>query len=157
MFAKIVKSITSEDKFLSGAEVTQKQLEDLSSNLFNNTRVEEKGNYRQLDCTNADPHTDWTKRDTKTIYFSKKRLDEFFAANAGSDGLKIYLGLHDREIFPGMDTEEYNNKMMVVLVTTTGETDNLDVDDKVIVGGSSLEAVSGLDNGKLCPPHPDCK
>lgn len=154
-FTKIVEHISSDEKYLSGEEVTEEQLYQLSDNFFNRTRVLEKGSYRQLDSTNLSPHNDWKRRDTKTIYFSKARIDAFFAKHPTCDGLKIYLGLHDKEIFPAIAHERYNNKMMVVLVATEGEIEKLNADDVVMIAGSKTSG-DGMDNGKLCPPHPDC-
>jgi hypothetical protein len=94
-------------------------------------------------------------KDTKSVYFSKDRLMELFNVNPGSDGLKIFFGVHDEAIYASREPVRYQNKVMVVLSTTTGTLDNLNENNQVEIAGS-LDSGEGLDNGKLCPPDPNC-
>ena len=149
MSTKIVEKITDEEKFLSGAEVTASQLNDLSENFFLRLKIKEDGRVRDLDCSDR---TNMVMNDTKTIYFSKPNLDELFLDNKGSDGLLIYLGIHKNTLYPIGDPH-YENKIMVVLVSTTNGIPNLKIDDHVKIAGAPG---SGMDNGKLCPPNTTC-
>lgn len=149
MTTKIVDQITDEEKLLSGAEVTASQLHDLSENFFLRLKIKEEDNLRDLDCSDR---TNMVKNDTKTIYFSKPNLDQLFLDNNGSDGLLIYLGIHKNALYP-IEDPHYENKIMVVLVSTTKGIPNLKIDDRVKIAGAPG---SGMDNGKLCPPNTTC-
>ncbi|GGH09870.1 hypothetical protein [Mucilaginibacter phyllosphaerae] len=153
MLTKIVKEPTSDKELLNGAEVTQDQLDGLSGNYFLKVHVTSKGRIRRMDASNPAPYQDLEKRDTKTIYFTKEKIEELFKDNPGSDGLKIYLGVHNKDIYPGIRDDNYENKVMVVLVATKGEAEMKDVNDKVMIAGVKS---GGMDNGKLCPPDKTC-
>jgi hypothetical protein len=153
MTTKIVKEISSEKKLEDGDEVTIDQLKGLSGNMFLKVHIMDYGQIRPMDCSNPKP-SDQKKNDTKTVYFEKSKLDAFFAENPDSDGLKIYFGVHDPTIYPSIRYPSYINKLMVVLVTTTGGKENLKVNDSVMIAGN--KAGDGMDNGKLCPPDPSC-
>jgi hypothetical protein len=153
MLTKIVKEPTSRDKILSGEEVTQEQLDGLSDNYFVKTYIMDGGTVRRMNSSNPLPHNDWKTRDTRSIYFTKAKIEELFADNAGSDGIRIYLGLHDKNIYPGVRDAKYENKVMVVLVATKTEVDMKDFNDKVMIAGIRG---GGYDNGKLCPPDQTC-
>lgn len=152
MLTKIVREPSSPDKITSGEEVTLDQLEGLSANFFVKTHIMD-GTLRRMDSYNPPPHNDWKKRDTKSIYFTKAKIEELFADNSGSDGIRIYLGLHDKSIYPAMRDAKYENKVMVVLMATKAEVDMKDFNDKVMIAGIKG---GGYDNGKLCPPDPGC-
>lgn len=156
MFTKIVKTITSDDKLLLGEEVTPEQIDGLSKRFFEKIDVKLNGRARSIDCSNPFPHNNWEKRDTKTIFFSKERIIAFLNQYDDTDGLKIYLGMHDKATYPGMGVDEYQDKIMVVLVATVKQIEKKAVGDKIIIAGTKANG-NGLDNGKLCPPHPDCK
>jgi hypothetical protein len=151
MSIKIVKEITSELNFLSGSEVTRDQILGLSNNLF--------AKFQRKATLGGRPQTMDPTKDTRTAYFDKPSLDQLFKDNPGSDGLKIFFGVHCVDIYPATEHQkEYENQLMAVLVTTTGgdKNENLNVDDKVMIAGSIAEAGTGMDNGKLCPPNPNC-
>ena len=144
--------------------VTKNQLKALSKNFFSRMQILEDGQHRPIDC--SDPSHP-QKNDTRSVYFEKSRIDALFASNPGSDGLKIFFGVHDHEIFPIPDADKvnYHNKMMVVLVTTTNEVDNLKDDNTphpgmqlmaAPAGGGNNGGGQGMDNGKLCPPYTTC-
>jgi len=149
MTTKIVEKITDQDKFLSGAEVTVQQLNDLSENMFLRLKIKEDGRVRDMDCSDR---TNMTMNDTKTAYFTRASLDGLFADNPGSNGLLIYFGVHNHNIYP-LGHPNYENKLMVVLVTATNEIPNLNVNNAVKIAGAPGEA---MDNGKLCPPNTTC-
>jgi len=149
MSTKIVNQITDQDKLLSGSEVTASQLNDLSENFFLRLKIREGDKFRDLDCSD---HNNKVMNDTKTIYFSKTNLDSLFADNEGSDGLMIYPGIHKNSLYPIGDPN-YENKVMVVLVSTTDGIPNLKINDFVKIAGAPG---SGMDNGKLCPPNTNC-
>lgn len=134
--------------------VSKKQLHALSANFFSKVQILDNGKYRPIDCSNPN-HPE--KSDTKAIVFSKKSVEALFAANPGCDGLKIYFGVHDHEILPIPEEfrERYQNKMMAVLVTTSGQVENLkeegEMSKMAVAGGGE-----GLDNGKMCPPLIGC-
>ncbi|GAA4336736.1 hypothetical protein GCM10023149_45820 [Mucilaginibacter gynuensis] len=113
------------------------------------------------------------KNDSSSIWFSKADIEKLFDANRVDDngGLRIYFGVHDKDV---MQTE-FDDKLMVVLVATRfdahsgKQVDQLYDNDKhelvepialapkmmtVAATGSKqkLEAGTGLDHGKICPP-----
>lgn len=145
--------------------VTKQQIKALSKNFFSRLQIlDHDGQHRPLDC--SDPSHP-QKNDTRCVYFEKSRIDALFAANPGSDGLKIFFGVHDHAIFPLPDDvkDKYHNKLMVVLVTTTIEVDNLNDEgsgDGAVesmtapAGDGEIRGGEGLDNGKLCPPYSGC-
>jgi hypothetical protein len=163
-------STTTENK-PNGASpnggVTKKQLEALSANFFARVQILDRdGAHRQIDCSDK-KHP--KKNDTKSVYFDKARIDALFAANPGSDGLKIYFGVHDHTIFPMPDdvAPHYDNKLMVVLVATAGGKDLLHDDTETTTmaaksltvaasGDGSGNGGMGMDNGRLCPPNLSC-
>ncbi|OOQ61389.1 hypothetical protein [Mucilaginibacter pedocola] len=132
---------------LSKGMVTKTQLNALSKNFFSKLQVLDNGRHRSIDCSDS-RHPE--KGDTRAVIFNRKDVEALFAANPGCDGLKVYFGLHDKEIFPLPDdnSTDYQNKLMVVLITTSGQVENIN-DDASIAG-------KGLDNGKLCPPNIGC-
>nr|WP_294948031.1 hypothetical protein [uncultured Mucilaginibacter sp.] len=165
-----MSSTTTENK-PNGASpnggVTKKQLEALSANFFARVQILDRdGAHRQIDCSDK-KHP--KKNDTKSVYFDKARIDALFAANPGSDGLKIYFGVHDHKIFPMPDdvAPHYDNKLMVVLVATAGGKDMLKDDTETTTmaakslltasaGGDGSGEGLGMDQGKLCPPSANC-
>jgi hypothetical protein len=127
--------------------VTKKQLAALSANFFNKLQVMDNGRLRPIDC--SDPsHPE--KNDSRAVIFTKKNIDALFEANPGADGLKIYFGIHDHDIFPipEENRKRYQNKLMAVLVTLTGSVENLNDDAGV--------AAKGMDNAVICPPFLGC-
>jgi hypothetical protein len=147
--------------------VTKKQLEALSANFFARVQILDRdGDYRQINCSYKKHKK---KNDTKSVYFDKARIDALFAANPGSDGLKIYFGVHDHTIFPMPEevAPHYDNKLMVVLVATAGGKDILHDETEIsTMAAKSLSTASaggdgsggglGMDYGKLCPPNSNC-
>lgn len=137
--------------------LTYEQIKALSNNMYEKVQIMEDGKLRKLDPT----------KDTRSIYFEKSKLDALFAAHPGADGLKIFLGVHDSGVFtprqPG-----YHNKLMVMLVTTTNEVENLTKPAKpappAAPGAPKVEKLvaalgnpgAGADNGKMCPPDSGC-
>ncbi len=154
MSTKIVNVITDQKKLLSGAEVTAKKLKDLSENLFLRLVIKEDGKLRDMNC--SDPSSR-VMNDTKTAYFTKTSLDELFAANPGSNGLFIYFGVHNSNIYP-LGDPNYENKLMAVLVSATDEEPNLNAGNFVEIAGApeDIGGGMGMDNGKLCPPNTNC-
>ncbi|MCO5936713.1 hypothetical protein NAF17_14310 [Mucilaginibacter sp. RB4R14] len=138
----------SPDKQLNGDEVTVGQIIDLSKNYFKHSYIEEKGHIRKMNCENG--HVP-EKNDTRTITFKKSRIDEFFAANPGSDDFIIHIGLHDKKIYDAHLPGEYEGKLMVVL--STKDLQKLAEGDVVMIAGING---GGIDNGKLCPPDLTC-
>lgn len=127
--------------------VTKKQLEALSANFFKKLQVMDNGRLRPIDC--SDPsHPE--KNDSRAVIFSKKSIDALFEANPGADGLKIYFGIHDHDIFPipEENRQRYQNKLMAVLVTLNGQVENLNNEPTV--------AAKGMDNAVICPPLTGC-
>ena len=134
-------------KSLPDGMVTKKQLDALSANFFSKVQLTDNGKLRPIDCSNPN-HPE--KSDTRAVVFQKKDVEALFAANPGCDGLKIYFGIHDHAILPipEENRKRYQNKLMAVLVTTTGLLDNINNDATV--------AAKGLDNGMMCPPLTGC-
>ena len=154
MSTKIVKEITDKEKLLSGTEVTPVQLKGLSDNLFSRLYILENGELKQMDCSNPIPKVN-CKSDTKTAYFDKNDLDSLFKANPNSNGLLIHFGIHDKNTYPAMRQPGYQNKLMVVLSTTTNLVPNLSIGNVVEIAGVAGGG-GGMDNGKLCPPDTTC-
>jgi hypothetical protein len=164
-------SSTTNENTPNGASpkggVTKKQLEALSANFFSRVQILDRdGDYRQMNCSDKQHPK---KNDTKSVHFDKARIDALFAANPGSDGLKIYFGVHDHNIFPMPDdvAHLYDNKLMVVLVATADGKDMLHDDTETpstsakslftaAAGGDGSGGGQGMDYGKLCPPRNDC-
>ena len=138
----------SSDKQLNGDEVTVGQIIKLSEKYFSQACIEENGHIRRMDSTNG--HNP-VMNDTRTITFKKSRIDEFFAANAGSDDFVIHIGLHNKAIYNANQPNEYEGKVMVVLAPK--DVNLLTKGDVVMIAGISG---GGLDNGKLCPPDLTC-
>jgi len=158
---EIVEQITDEHKLLSGGEVTPVQLKGLSDTLFRNLYILENGILRPMDCSNPTPtagaQRDCSKTDTKTAYFDKATVLKLFTDNPNSDGLLIYFGVHDKNVYPAMRQPGYQNKLMVVLATTTAKTPNTKIGSHVLIAGAGVDAGGGgQDNGKLCPPDTTC-
>jgi hypothetical protein len=160
---EIVEQITDEHSLLSGGEVTPIQLKGLSDTLFRNLYILENGQLRQMDCSNPKPaagaQRDMSKADTKTAYFEKDIILKLFSDNPSSNGLLIYFGVHDKNVYPAMRQPGYQNKLMVVLATTTAKIPNTKIGDHVLIaGGGPVEdgGGGGQDNGKLCPPDTTC-
>jgi hypothetical protein len=132
---------------VTGEQLSFEQISALSKNLFDRLMILEEGSFRKLDPT----------KDTRSIYFEKSKIDALFAANPGSDGLRIYLGIHDSSHFK-LRQPGYHNKLMVALVSTTGGVENLDKPgtNRITYGGGNGGGGTGTDNGKLCPPDTDC-
>jgi hypothetical protein len=150
---KIVKSVPFDS--VPGTLVTPDQINKLSANLFTMFGVMSNGQFRDLDCSEK---TNPLKNDTKTAYFNKTDLDALFAANPGSDGLFIYFGCANSNIYPVREPS-YENKLMAVLVTGTKGIANLSPDASVDIAGAPKfdgGGGNGMDNGKLCPPDTDC-
>jgi hypothetical protein len=147
MLTKIANEL-SPDKQLNGDEVTVGQIVDLSKKYFNHAYIEEKGHIRRMNCENGHMPE---KNDTRTITFKKSRIDEFFAANSGSDDFIIHVGIHDKGIYNANLPAEYEGKLMVVL--STKDVQNLSKGDVVMIAGING---GGIDNGKLCPPDLTC-
>lgn len=134
-------------KALPAGAVTKTQLDALSKNFFSKLQVLDNGRYRPIDCSNP---THPEKSDTKAVIFKKKDVEALFAANPGCDGLKIYFGVHDHAIFPipEENRERYQNKIMAVLVTTSGQVEN--------INDEPTAAAKGLDFAAQCPPLVGC-
>ena len=126
-----------------GDWLTKDQILALSANMYAKMYImDDDGKVRPLD-----PATD-----TRTVQFDKSAIDDLFAANPDADGLKIYFGVNDPAIYTPR-YPSYNNKLMAALVATTNGADNL------IPNGSRTNLTgdgAARDNGKLCPPDPDC-
>lgn len=146
-----------------GDIVTKTDLEKLSKNFFDKVHIRDHHDkeIRQINC---DDRNDKKKNDSKSVYFDKAKIDALFANNPGSDGLRIYFGVHDSKIFPNSQPESYDGKIMVVLVSTTNNVDNLDDfphDAAKSTSGQNLISSGigkvGLDDGKICPPDTGCK
>ncbi|RFZ81428.1 hypothetical protein DYU05_19295 [Mucilaginibacter terrenus] len=143
------RPVTPDPRWVSKAKIKQ-----LSQNFFKRLQVDDGNGHRPMCC---DDPRDPKKNDTRSVYFKKTDLDALFAANPGSDGLKIYFGMHHPDIFnPGGTLDpNYHHKLMVVLVSTTNEVDNLH--DKSDTEALALNGTGdGLDSGKLCPPYGNC-
>lgn len=147
MLTKITNE-RSDDKQLTGDEVTVGQIIKLSEKYFDHAYIEESGHIRRMNSTNGRVAE---KNDTRTITFKKSRIDEFFAANPGTDDFIIHLGLHDKAIYNAGLPKEYEGKVMVVL--STKDVRALKAGDVVMIAGVNG---GGIDNGKLCPPDLTC-
>lgn len=142
----------------NGDAVTKADLEKLSKNFFDRVRIidHHDGKLRPISC---DDPKDNKKNDTKSVYFDKAKIDALFTENPGSNGLKIYFGIHDSKIFPNEQPENYDGKIMVVLVSTTDKVDNLkdnQANNAVGYEGGGGGGGNGVDAGQLCPPNVNC-
>lgn len=114
--------------------------------------------------------------DSHSVHFSKKEIDELFAANFPQDadptkyGVRIYLGMHglsaeERSDMPNRP-QKYMNQHTVIIVCTHNYKDLL------IPGQHSVSHIyplgqgepeidgegRGLEEGQICPPPaPPCK
>lgn len=109
------------------------------------------------------------KRDSKSIWFSKKVIDQLFKSNGctDEDGMRIYFGVHDTSIMP----TPYDDQLMVVLVATKVVngvvTDQLS-DGTAVASATTVKAEdsgtssgsgtgtdpgTGVDHGSICPPN----
>jgi hypothetical protein len=157
MLSKIVDLIPDQPGIPPGSAVTKQQIDKLSNNMCLMLQVLDNGQYRDVNCSCSQSPT---TNDTKTAYFDRSNLDALFAANPGSNGLFIYFGVHNSNIFP-VRKPSYNNKLMSILVTATNGIPNLSVDNSVQIAGYPLDGGgtgggTGMDNGKLCPPDTTC-
>jgi hypothetical protein len=144
-----IADVLSPDKQRNGDEVTVDQIRSLSKKYFDQTWIEEKvGQLRRMNSTDG---KDPIMNDTRTITFKKSRIDEFFAANPGTDDFVIHIGLHNRAIYNANLPKEYEGKVMVVLAPK--DVNELMKGDVVMIAGING---GGLDNGKLCPPDLTC-
>jgi hypothetical protein len=96
--------------------------------------------------------------DSHGVYYDKAAVLQLFNDNSGSDGLRIYLGLHkstDRQnhAMPHRPSN-YIGQHTVILVATMGKKDQLKSGtNKVAI--LNLTGGSGTEEGELCPP-PAC-
>jgi len=141
-------STTENDPALSpGDKLTYEQIAALSNNMYAKLHITDGGVVRPLDPT----------KDTKAVYIEKSKLDALFAANPGSDGLRVYFGVHDSKIFKPSQPN-YENKLMVSFVATTKEVDNLDkpVNPEIVAPTLTEGGGTGTTGGKVCPPDTGC-
>ena len=97
------------------------------------------------------------KSDSHGIYYDKDAVLKLFDDNSGSDGLRIYLALHEdtpqqHRAMPNRPPN-YIGQHTVILVATKTKQDQL-------VAGKNSVAIqmtggSGTEEGELCPP-PAC-
>jgi hypothetical protein len=106
------------------------------------------------------------KEDTMSIWFSKDAIDELFVENgytpgAKDFGLRIYIGVHDKETILTDIPDHNHGKLMTVLVATKGPAEA--PVDLLESTGTSLKTAAtadegggtgggGLNHGKICPP-----
>ncbi|AKP50772.1 hypothetical protein [Cyclobacterium amurskyense] len=90
---------------------------------------------------------DKAKEQTRSIFFDRKTIEELLAKTDDKEGgLKIYLGMYDKETVKVRgekeDTEDYIGKLTLILAASNDNSST--TDDSWIRNG-----------GKICPP--DCK
>jgi len=131
--------MATNDENNPDSKLTYEQIMALSKNMYEKMLIMDGGNFRKLDPA----------KDTKSAYFHKSDIDALFAAHPGSNGLKIYFGVHDSAIAP-VKQPGYHNKLMAALVSTTDEVDNVDKHgtQKLMLGGGNTS--------KICPPDTNC-
>ena len=118
-----------------------------------------------IDRTFKGPRRVTRDLDSHAVYYSKKEIDELFAANgydpsapnADEFGLRIYIGLHglsdlERTSMPRRP-KEYIDQHTVILVTTKNKEDQLKTGDSVST--YQRDPGTGLEEGQICPP-PRC-
>ncbi|MEO7215072.1 hypothetical protein [Mucilaginibacter sp.] len=141
---------------MSSPAVSADLIKLLSNNLFKKLHITRKdGSIAPLD----------TSIDTRSIWFSKERVDQLFADNgykAGDTdyGLRIYFGLHDKASILTDIADHEHNRLMAVLVATKGSADApqdllnhlpTKLRQNALLTGGELTG-EGLDRGKMCPP-----
>ena len=147
-----LKVVENEKNFVLGTEIPKKTIITMVQNFINRTF---KG-YRKV-TRDTDSHA---------VYYSKKEIDELFAANYDpSDpnavyGLRIYLALHgDTSIeWASMPNrpKSYVDHHTVILVCTKNKKDLLSpVNFVSLVHPISTTPGTGLEEGEICPP-PKC-
>ncbi|HTK19549.1 MAG TPA: hypothetical protein VL442_08555 [Mucilaginibacter sp.] len=139
-------SIKNENATSAGSDqqdlFTKAQVQSLSDHMFNLLQVSENGAIRKMNSSNP---SDPTKNDTRRAYFSKAKLDAFFDANPGSDGLYIYFGAYNSAILPS-GKKNFENKLTAMMVTAKGTALNLT--DTTSAAGTAM----ALGPQKTCPP-----
>lgn len=90
---------------------------------------------------------DTAKDQTRSIFFDRKTIEELLAKTDEKEGgLKIYLGMYDKETVnvrgEKADSEEYIGKLTLILAASNDNSST--TEDSWIMNG-----------GKICPPN--CK
>lgn len=129
--------------------VSKAQLQKLIANYQRRVKRLRKGGSAAVD---HDP-----KFDSKSCWLSRETVETLFKIN-NADGLRIYFGVHDKDIMP----TEYDDKLMVVLVATKNvggvNQDQLfdreeEPQTKSLASRPGDKPGYGVNHTLICPPH----
>lgn len=101
--------------------------------------------------------------DSHAVWYSKKEIDDLFAANTGAEGLRIYLGVHDNtptevQHMPRRKPGYMDQHTVILVCTDKDKRDMLDsYKDNAISAWHIKDLADGsaLEEGEICPP-PSC-
>ncbi len=146
---------------MAAGTITKEQLKALVGNYYQKMGKKKKGG------TKHDP-LDKTK-DTRSVWFSKQKLDELFEENGYSNtmpdtekkkyGLRIYFGVHDKDsILTDIPVEHDNQQMAILYVTKKeGVATNVSATDVNTLETPGSDVGKGMNHGQLCPPDSGCE
>lgn len=92
------------------------------------------------------------KEDSLSVWYSLEELEQFLAKakDHGSDGIKMYFGVYDKEHAP---EPLYEGRQTVVLVATRENQTGEGVTNKdVYISTEKGTSILAYNIGKLCPP-----
>jgi|SRR5579859_3067314 len=95
-------------------------------------------------------------KDSHAVHYTKAEIEALFAANPGSDGLRIYFAVHqhseEEDNAMPRRPPEYIGHHTGILVSTIQMVDQLNVNNYI---SSLLVGGMGVEEGQICPP-PKC-
>lgn len=142
---------------MSAGTVTKDQLKALVGNYYQKMGKKKKG---------GDKHEPLNKtKDTRSVWFSKQKLDELFEENGYSNtlpddekkmyGLRIYFGVHDKDTIITDIPDASDNQQMAILYVTKKE--SMAIRDVTTLQTPGSDVGKGMNHGQLCPPDSGCE